>query len=65
MTRLEMWLSRQQILERIPKEFDYFESKKIQPAIVNEFDRWYRPSSLQPGAPMEFEVKGSDDLFLI
>ena len=59
-----MSLSRQQILESIPTEFDYFESKQIQAAIVNEFDRWYQPSSLQPGAPIEFDVKGSDDLFL-
>ena len=59
-----MSLSRQQILQSIPTEFYYFESKQIQTAIVNEFDRLYQPSSLQPGAPMEFNVKGSDDLFL-
>ena len=62
---MEMSVTRQQILESIPTLFDYFESKQIQAAIGNEFDRWYQPSSLQPSAPRELcAVKGCDGLFL-
>ena len=52
------------LLESVPTEFDYFESKSIQAAVVNEFDRCFYPPSLQHGAPIEFEVKGAGNLYL-
>ena len=54
-----------QILESIPTEFDYFESKVIQAAIEKEYDRDFFPiSALQHGAPIEFLVRGADNLYL-
>jgi len=52
------------IVESVPTEFDYFEPKNIQAAVTNEFVQWFQPPTLQPGAPIEFEIKGSDNLYL-
>ena len=51
------------VMESIPTEFDYFESKVIQAAIMNEYDQDFNPSSIQPGAPIEILVRGSSNLY--
>ena len=53
------------VVESVPTEFDYFQSKVIQAAILNEYDVDYQPvTAMQPGAPIEFLIKGSDQLYL-
>jgi len=52
------------IIESVPTEFDYFEPKNIQAAVTNEFVQWFQPPSLQAGAPIEFDIKGADNLYL-
>ena len=53
------------LLESVPTEFDYFESKVIQAAIVSEYDRDFLPQgTFQPGAPIEFLVRSSSNSYL-
>ena len=52
------------VMESVPTEFDYFDSKVIQAAIMNEYDRDFNPASIQPGAPIEILVRGASNLYL-
>ena len=52
------------VMESVPTEFDYFDSKVIQAAILNEYDRDFNPASIQPGAPIEILVRGASNLYL-
>ena len=51
-----------EIMETLPTEFDYFESKPIQACILEEFDLYALPSTLQDGSPLDFELKGAGNL---
>ena len=53
-----------EIMETLPTEFDYFESKPIQACILEEFDRYALPSTLQDGSPLDFELKGAGNLYV-
>ena len=51
--------------EAIPSEIDYFDQDLIQTSIVDEFDRDFIPlSSLAGDGPIEFLVRGADNLLL-
>ena len=52
------------VMETVPTEFDYFDSKVIQAAILSEYDRDFNPANIQPGAPIEILVRGASNLYL-
>ena len=54
-----------EVTEEITSEVDLFCSIMQQNVIENEFNREYAPlATIQPGAAIEFTVKGSNDLYL-
>ena len=49
------------VLETLPSEYDYFQSRAIQAAITQQYDQSFGPiGALQPGAPIEIHIPGSD-----
>jgi len=52
-------------VDQITSEVDLFGPIMQQSVLLNEFDREYAPlASLQQGAPIEFMVKGADQLYI-
>lgn len=52
-------------MEAVPSELNLFESAAIQTAIISEYERDINPiATLQPGAPIEFLIRGADNLYL-
>ena len=48
------------VLETVPSEFDYFESRPIQAAIKTQYDQPFGPiGTIQPGAPIEIHIPAS------
>ena len=53
------------IVESIPNEFDYFEPKKVQAVVQDEFDRCVHPIAAPThGNPIEFEIRSGPNLYL-
>ena len=54
-----------EVTEEITSEVDLFGSIMQQNVIENEFNREYAPlATIQPGSPIEFTVKGANNLYL-
>ena len=50
------------ILETVPSEFDYFQSRPIQAAITYQYDQPFGPiGTIQPGAPIEIHIPASSN----
>ena len=51
------------VMETIPTEFDYFESKAIQAAVIDEYDHYVIAPPVQDGNPIEFEISSGHNLY--
>ena len=52
------------VLETVPSEFDYFQSRAIQAAIVREYDESFSPiGTIQPGTPIEISIPASGNQY--
>ena len=50
------------VMDTIPTEFDFIESKSIQAAVIDEYDHYVMAAPVQDGNPIEFEISSGQNL---